>query len=149
MWSNSFQLCVESDWILHWFLFTSFCDWSNKLAPLSQSVKCKTNIDRDIDALVFPRFRQSTFCFSFHWLPLIISFFLTSRCDHFGFVFLRSIELNQTPQCWCRTYATPRCKTNRFNNSFFIYIYIISSWIKAGKFLNYFTFILPNYILYT
>ena len=45
-WSH-FQFSVESKSILLWFSFTSFCDWSTKLAPLSQPIRCKTKNNRD------------------------------------------------------------------------------------------------------
>ena len=56
-WSH-FQFSVESKSILLWFSFTSFCDWSTKLAPLSQPIRCKTKNNRDFVIRVFARFRQ-------------------------------------------------------------------------------------------
>ena len=61
-WSH-FQFSVESKSILLWFSFTSFCDWSTKLAPLSQPIRCKTKNNRDFVIRVFARFRQFA-CFN-------------------------------------------------------------------------------------
>ena len=36
--------------------FTSLCDWSTKLTPLSQPIEGKTEINRALVARVFPRF---------------------------------------------------------------------------------------------
>ena len=41
-----------------WFWFTSQSDWSRKLAPLFQPIRCKTKTNHDSVTRVFPRFRQ-------------------------------------------------------------------------------------------
>lgn len=60
----------------HWFCFTSLCDWSRKLAPLFQPIRCKTETNHDLVACVFPRFRQFASMFSL-WVftPWYFSFF--------------------------------------------------------------------------
>ena len=65
---------------LHWFCFTFFSDWSRKLAPLSQPIRC-TSVAR-----VFPRFWQfAGFYFEFQkyffffWLAVVITIFLHLR----------------------------------------------------------------------
>ena len=48
---------VKSNQGLLWFCFTVLCDWSRKLAPPSQLIRCKTKTNRDLVACVFPRLR--------------------------------------------------------------------------------------------
>ena len=36
------RLSVESNPALHWLSFTKLCDWFGKLAPPSQTIRCKT-----------------------------------------------------------------------------------------------------------
>ena len=55
---SKFQLSVESNPWLDWFCLTTVCDWSRKFAPISQPIKCKTKIDRDVVTCVFPRYRE-------------------------------------------------------------------------------------------
>ena len=55
---SKFQLSVESNPWLNWFCLTTVCDWSRKFAPISQPIKCKTKIDRDVVTRVFPRYRE-------------------------------------------------------------------------------------------
>lgn len=45
---SKFQLSVESNPWLDWFSLTTVCDWSRKFALISQPIKCKTKIDRDV-----------------------------------------------------------------------------------------------------
>ena len=54
---------------------TSLCDWSRKLAPLSQPIKLKTETKRSLVTRVFPRFRQFAWFFSLssHWLLMTFS----------------------------------------------------------------------------
>ena len=56
-----FQLSAKSDPRLRWFCVNPLCDWSRKLAPLSQPMTCKTKTNHDLVARVFPRFRQFAF----------------------------------------------------------------------------------------
>ena len=56
------EFSVESKSILLWFSFTSFCDWSTKLAPLSQPIRCKTKTIATL-SFAFSRFRQFA-CFN-------------------------------------------------------------------------------------
>ena len=63
---------------LHWFCFTFFSDWSRKLAPLSQPIRC-TSVAR-----VFPRFWQfagfyfefQKYFFSSGWQLLLQLFYI-------------------------------------------------------------------------
>ena len=59
---------------LHWFCFTSLCDWSRKLAPSSQPIRCKTKTNRDLVTRVFPRLTPFTcICFELWLAPWNIS----------------------------------------------------------------------------
>ena len=49
---SNFQLRVGSN---PGFCFTLLCDWSRKLAPLSQPIRCKTKASQDWVNRVFPR----------------------------------------------------------------------------------------------
>ena len=60
-------MSVESNPGLHWVCFTTFCDWSRKLAPLSQPVRCKTNSNRDLVTHVFPRLKPVRDCAIITW----------------------------------------------------------------------------------
>ena len=62
-WSN-FQFSVESNPGLHWFCFTTLCDWSRNLAPPSQPIRCKTKSNLDLVTCVLSRLRPVT-CASF------------------------------------------------------------------------------------
>ena len=73
---------------LHWFCFTSLCDWSRKLTPLSQPIRCKTKTKHDLLARVFPRFRMFGRFLSFHWPLQVFSFHRIGRRDYFGFVLM-------------------------------------------------------------
>ena len=44
--------------VLLYFLLYSLCDWSRKLAPLSQPIRFKTKTDCHLVACVFPRYKQ-------------------------------------------------------------------------------------------
>ena len=57
---RKFQLSVESNPGLHWFCFTTLCDWSRKLAPPSQPIRYKTKTNHDLVTRVFPRLRLVT-----------------------------------------------------------------------------------------
>ena len=69
--------------------FISICDWSRKLVPLFQPIRCKTKTNHDYShelvARVFPRFSQFG-CFYFKF-SLAFSFLLSGRCDYFGLSF--------------------------------------------------------------
>ena len=86
-------MSVESNPRLNWFCFTVLFDWSRKLAPPSQPIRCKLKPIAPW-SLAFSRAtgRLHAFTSSCHWLPLIISFTLIGRCDYFGFGFRHSIE---------------------------------------------------------
>ena len=74
---------------LRWFRFSSLCNWSRKLAPTSQPIRCKTKIKHDdLVTRVFPRFKQfGCFHFEFSMAPCDISFLLIGCCDNSGFGF--------------------------------------------------------------
>ena len=82
------EFSVESKSILLWFSFTSFCDWSTKLAPLSPPIRCKT---KTIATLSFAFSRASgsllVSTWSPHWLLMTSIFFLINSCDNFCFGF--------------------------------------------------------------
>ena len=86
-------MSVESNPGLNWFCFTVLFDWSRKLAPPSQPIRCKLKPIAPW-SLAFSRAtgRLHAFTSSCHWLPLIISFTLIGRCNYFGFGFRHSIE---------------------------------------------------------
>ena len=67
--SESLRLC-----------FTSLCDWSSKLPPLSQPIRGKTKIIHALVVSVFPHFTLFTlslapffFFFAFFWLAVLVS----------------------------------------------------------------------------
>ena len=64
---------VKSNPGLHWFCLTLLCDWSSKLAPLPQPIRCKTNINHDLVTRAFPRFRRY---FSFCSWAVVVSLVL-------------------------------------------------------------------------
>ena len=86
-------MSVESNPGLNRFCFTVLFDWSRKLAPPSQPIRCKLKPIAPW-SLAFSRAtgRLHAFTSSCHWLPLIISFTLIGLCDYFGFGFRHSIE---------------------------------------------------------
>ena len=90
---ETIKLSVESNPGLNWFCFTVLFDWSRKLAPPSQPIRCKQKPIAPW-SLAFSRAtgRLDAFTSSCHWLPLIISFTLIGRCDYFSFGFRHSIE---------------------------------------------------------
>ena len=81
--SNNFQLSVASYLGLHWFCFTSLCDWSRKLTPSSQPI-------------------WFVFTLSSHWLLRIFLFLLIGFCDYFGFSFT---TLNRKSLCLLRCFG--------------------------------------------
>lgn len=52
---NTFWLSVEHDPWLFWVRFTSVLDWSRKLAPSFQPIKCRLETSRRFFTFVFPR----------------------------------------------------------------------------------------------
>lgn len=73
---------------LVWYCVAPHCDWSRKLAPLSQPIRCKTKTNQELVARVFSRVRKFR-CFSFEFSLAFksISFLLIGRFDYFGFGF--------------------------------------------------------------
>ena len=76
-------MVVERNLRLHWFCFTSLPDWFRKLAPLSQSIRCKMKTNHDLH--VFLRSRPFG-CFNLgsHWLLPVLYFHLIGCCDNTG-----------------------------------------------------------------
>ena len=69
-----------------WFCLTSLCDWSRKLAPSSQPIRCKIKNNRSLLTRVFPRFSQfNCFYFEFSLALKVFPLLLIGRCDYFGF----------------------------------------------------------------
>ena len=93
----NFQLSVEYNPGFLWFCFISLCNWSRKLASLSQPIRCKTKTNRDLVTCVFPRFGYLRFpAFWLHAfsralvsLPVssqrLFSLFLVCHWDYNGF----------------------------------------------------------------
>ena len=106
-------MSVESNPGLNWFCFTVLFDWSRKLAPPSQPIRCKLKPIAPW-SLAFSRAtgRLHAFTSSCHWLPLIISFTLIGRCDYFSFGFRHSIEKRSNQRR--RRRQQERQKSNRF-----------------------------------
>ena len=76
----SWKLATKGDCFLDWrsdqfpveSCFTALCNWSRKLAPTSQSIRCKTNTDGDLAICVFPRFYLFWLRFPVFWLAVVI-----------------------------------------------------------------------------
>ena len=90
---SNFQLSVNSNLGLLWLYFTLLCDWSRKLVPSSQPIRCKTKNSGDVVIRVFPRFKHyACFTLSPPWLTMMLIFVLIGRCDNFDFCFQHSSE---------------------------------------------------------
>ena len=84
-------MSVESNPGWHWFCLTTLCDWSRKLAPPSQPIRCKSKTNRNLVTRVFPRLRPVTVLyllwvligslwnFPLFWLAVMITLFLVLR----------------------------------------------------------------------
>ena len=71
------RVVIGQMWSLRFF-FTTFCDWSKKLPPLTQPIRCKTKTNRDLVTRVFPRLAPVTcICFEF----LLVHCFVYVCCD--------------------------------------------------------------------
>ena len=108
-------MSVDSNPGLNWFCFTVLFDWSRKLAPPSQPIRCKLKPIAPW-SLAFSRAtgRLHAFTSSCHWLPLIISFTLIGRCDYFGFGFRHSIEKRSKQLDTLSTEVSPWCGETSF-----------------------------------
>lgn len=89
---NTFCLSVEHDPWLFWVRFASVLDWSRKLAPSFQPIKCRLETSRRFFTFVFPRREGGILkricmefsvapCVVFLWYSLLSLFFfpLVSR----------------------------------------------------------------------
>ena len=103
------MLSVENYPRLHWFCFTTLCDWFRKLAPPSRLIRYTTKlIVIWSNAFSRARGRLNVFTLSSHWLPVIFSLALIGRCDYFGFGFTTPtqsksalyININQSILTW-------------------------------------------------
>ena len=70
---EKFPIERESNPGLHCVCFTAFCDWSRKLAPPSQPIRCKTKTNLNLVTRIFPHLRLVTciyfeFSLCSHWL---------------------------------------------------------------------------------
>ena len=84
--SLNFQLSEESNQVSHWFCFILLSNWSRKLAPPYQPIRCKTKTNRGLVARVFPRFTSLlVVTLRSNRLLVISSFVLIGRCDCFVF----------------------------------------------------------------
>ena len=77
-----FYLTVGSNLKVYWVCSTTLCDWSGKLAPPFQQIKCKTRDTRKFVTRVFPRFRQFDYVVEFLLVPFAIFFALIGYCDY-------------------------------------------------------------------
>ena len=60
---------------LLWFFFITLCNWSKRLAPLSQLIRSNTKTNRDLLACVFPRLAPVTRIrfISFDWFIVLFA----------------------------------------------------------------------------
>ena len=65
-----------------WFYVTQPLDWSRKLAPSSQPIKCKAKNNFDLVIRVFPLHKKFV-CFQFVFSLANDNFNLIGRCDYF------------------------------------------------------------------
>ena len=87
-------------------------DWLEKLAPIFQSIRSKTEISRDPLALVFPRFASATCnASSSDWFTGLSVFFVIGYTDYFGFGFTalnenrtKNMVLNQSARVFSLRY---------------------------------------------
>lgn len=77
-----FYFIVESNERLPWFHFTTLYDWSEKLAPLSQSIRTGTKTNLDLLVRVSSRLAFPT-CTSFRsdWSLVFLTLVLTGQND--------------------------------------------------------------------
>ena len=65
------------------FGFPSHCDWSRKLTPPPQPIRCKTETNRDFVARVSSDL--APFNWSSHWLMIMSTFYPVGCCHYFCF----------------------------------------------------------------
>ena len=116
----NFQFSVEYNPGLLWFCFISLCNWSWKLASLSQPIRCKTKTNRDLVTCVFPRFGYLRFpalwlaclwvlrgSFPCFWLAIGITMVLVWR---------HSMEKSSFIKAHCHFTTINRCLKYRARN---------------------------------
>ena len=89
-------LSIERDTHSLWFCISALSDWFKKLAPLSHTIRSKTN--RDSLTHVFLRFVPTTYiCLEFDWFAGFSVPFLIGESDifDFGFTTLNSKASNK------------------------------------------------------
>ena len=101
---------IESKLRLLWFCIPSLCDWTAKLAPLSQPMRKKPKTNRDLHARIFQRFVPVTcknIAFTSDWLIASSSSDASSWSNCFGLgctknALIKEIAIN---------FGTVLCKT--------------------------------------
>ena len=84
-------MSVKSNPGFVWFCFTFLCDWSRKIVPLNQPIRCKTNTNLDLVASVFPRFAWLACSYSeFSWALRAFSFRMIGSWNFFFFYDIQS-----------------------------------------------------------
>ena len=79
----SYIRCFRRNPRFLWFSFTLPRDWSRKLKPLSQPIRCKAKTNRRLVTCVSRAWRcLCVFTLSAHWLLMNIAFHLIDRCDY-------------------------------------------------------------------
>ena len=98
---RNFPFSVETNSGLLCFCFTSCGDWSLKLAPPFQPIRCKTKTNQDLVARALGIW--VSFTLSSHWLSRVFFFLLIGCWDYFGFGFttINRKELNCWIGVWC------------------------------------------------
>ena len=73
---------------LLWFCIATVCDWLKNLASLSQPIRSKTKINRDLPRRVFPRLaRLHVFASSSDWFIGLFTTVVVGQSNYFGFGF--------------------------------------------------------------
>ena len=88
--ASNIKLNFKSNPRCHWFYFTSLCDWSRKLAPLSQLIRCGTERNH-LPVLLG---RLVVFNLTSHCLSRVFSFILIGCYFGFGFRKINFITLH-------------------------------------------------------
>ena len=127
---------------LYWFCLTSFCDWSRKLVPLSQPIKCKTETNHELVVRGFPALHavwlfllwvhhwfSKVFLFSSDWslITLVLVFAALNRYAPYWYwslvgnsssLTIGTLRLSLTVSCidqWWLTGSVHRFRTMQFS----------------------------------